>query len=278
MYKIFFILAFVVSLNAQMVDGVAIIVKGKAITLYDIQKEMKISKLDAKKASDILIRKKLEEIETTERKIGVTSSEVYDDIKKTASRNNLSVSEFYKAVRDANGISSKDLKIKVKEKLLSKKLYGAIAYSHISEPSSSEIEEYYEIHKENFVHPSSFNVVIYQAQSRKALEDKIANPMFNAPSVGTSEQVLPYERISPELASLLEKTPQYSYTPVIPDGKGGHMSFYIQSVESAQEGGVEGVSNQIKNMIMADKREQVLGDYFARLRLNADIQTLREVE
>ena len=190
----------------------------------------------------------------------------------------MNVSEFYRAVRDTNGISSKDLKVKVKQKLLSQKLYGAIAYSKNSEPTSSEIEEYYELHKENFAHPSSFNVIIYQAQNKSALQEKIANPMFNAPSVGTNEQTLPYDRISPELAKLLEKTPQYSYTPIIPDGKGGHMSFYIQSVESAKEGGVQSVSKQIKNMIMADKREQVLGDYFARLRLNADIQTLREVE
>jgi len=271
-------MAFVVSLNAQMIDAVAIVVKGKAITLYDIKKEMKVSKVDAKRAADALIRKKLEEIETDERKITVNSSEVYDDLKKTASRNNLNVSEFYKAVRDANGMSSKDLKIKVRERLLSQKLYSAIAYSHVSEPSKEEIAEYYELHKENFAHPSSFSVIIYQAQSQKALEEKIANPMFNAPSVSTSEQVLPYERISPELASLLEKTPQYSYTTVLPDGKGGHMSFYIQSIESAEEGGVGSVTNQIKSMITAEKREQVLGDYFARLRLNADIKTLREVE
>jgi len=271
-------LTFFVSLNAEMMSAVSIVVKGKAITLYDVQKEMKISKVDAKRASDILIRKKLEEIETKERKITVNSSEVYDDIKKTASRNNLNVSEFYRAVRDANGLSSKDLKIKVKEKLLSQKLYGAIAYSHISEPTNSEIEEYYELHKENFAHPSAFNVVIYQAQNKSALQEKIANPMFNAPAVATNEQILPYERISPELAKLLERTPQYSYTPIIPDGKGGHMSFYVKSVESAKEGGIQSVSAQIKSMIMASKREQVLGDYFARLRLNADIEMLREVK
>jgi len=56
------------------------------------------------------------------------------------------------------------------------------------------------------------------------------------------------------------------------------MSFYVKEIESASQTGIESVRNQIVNMIMADKREQVLSDYFARLRLNADIQTLREVE
>jgi len=56
------------------------------------------------------------------------------------------------------------------------------------------------------------------------------------------------------------------------------MSFYMKEIASAQEGGVESVKDQIVNAIMGDKREQVLGDYFARLRHNADIKVIREVE
>lgn len=278
MYKLLLIMAFISTLSADIAGGVSVVVKGKAVTLYDIQEEMKISKVGSKKASDILIRKKLEEVETTERKITVNSSEVYDDIKQTASRNNMSVSEFYEAVRNTNGLSSTALKAKVKQKLLSKKLYAAIAYSHVSEPNDEEIQEYFELHKDKFAHPSSFSVIIYQAKDQAKLQDKIKNPMFHSPTVTTSEQILPYDRISPELAKLLEKTPQYSYTAVIPDGKGGYMSFYVKEIESAKEGGVESVRNQIMNMIVADKREQVLSDYFARLRHNAEITSIRDVE
>jgi len=278
MYKIFLILGLSVLLNAKVYDGVAIVVKEKAITLYEIKKEMAVSKIDAKKASDILIRKKLEELETQERKITVDSSEVYDDIKKTAARNNLNISEFYEAVREANGLSSTELKEKVKHKLLSQKLYSAIAYSSVSQPSETEIEEYYELHKDNYKHPSSFTVIIYQAKDKARLQEKVNNPMFYSPDIQTNEQVLPYERISPELASLLERTALNSFTPVVPDGKGAHMSFYIKSIESAQEGGIESVKNQIINSIMAEKREQVLGDYFARLRHNADINVIRMPE
>ena len=42
MYKIFFTLLFTTLLNAQVYDGVAIVVKDKAITLLDIKTEMKI--------------------------------------------------------------------------------------------------------------------------------------------------------------------------------------------------------------------------------------------
>lgn len=275
MYKIVLICLFVISLNASLVDGVAVVVKGSAITLWDLKKEMLLSKVDAKRATDVLIRRKLEELETKERKISVSSGEVYDDLKKTAARNKMSLSDFYDAVRNSSGLSSTELKAKVRERLLSQKLYSAIAYSSISVPSEVEIEEYYELHKEDFAHPSAFKVVIYAAKDKARLQEKIDNPMFFSPDVQTNEQTLPYDRITPELASLLQRTPQNSFTPVIPNGKGGFMSFYVKDIESAKELGLDSVKNQIVNLIMAAKREQILGDYFARLRHNADIKIIR---
>lgn len=279
MYKL--LLLFLLSLstlNAEVYDGVAIVVKDKAITLLDIKKEMQSSHITATKATDILIRQKLEEIEINERNIEVDSTQVYDDIKQMAARNNMSISDFYDAVRDANGISSTQLKEKVKQKLLSQKLYSSIAYSSLSEPSESEIKEYYELHKENYAHPSAFGVIIYDAAQAEILQEKIDNPMFYTPEIQTNEQLLPYERISPELASLLEKTPLDSFTPVVPNGKGGFMSFFIKEIQSAKEGGLASVKNEIVNSIMEEKRELILGDYFARLRHNADINMIREVE
>lgn len=278
MSKIFLVILLSLSLNAAVYDGVAIVVKDKAITLLDIEKEMQTSKVDAQKAADILIRQQLEALEIEERNIVVESSEVYDDIKQMAARNNMSISDFYDAVREANGLSSTEFKEKIKQKLLSQKLYSAIAYSSLSEPSESEIEEYYELHKDEYKHPSAFTVIIYDANDKSKLQEKVDNPMFYSPDIATNEQVLPYDRISPELASLLERTALNAFTPVIPNGKGGFMSFYIKAIESAKEGGLESVRNQLVNTIMAEKRELVLSDYFARLRHNADINVIRTVE
>ena len=275
MLKILLLSLITMALSAEVYDGVAVVVKNKAITLLDIKKEMEASKLDAKKATDVLIRQKLEEIETKERKITVSNSEVYDDIKKTAERNHMNISEFYEAVRESSGLSSQEFKAKIKQKLLSQKLYAAIAYSSMKEPNEDEIKEYYELHKENYEHPASFTVIIYQAKDKAKIQEKIDNPMFYSPDIATNEQVLPYNRISPELAGLLEKTPLNHFTAVVPDGKGAYMSFYIKEIETAKESGLNGVREQIINSIMEDQREQVLGDYFARLRHNADINIIR---
>lgn len=278
MYKIFLTIMLVATLNAEIVDGVAVVVKGNAITLYDIKKEMQTSKIDAESATNVLIRKALEKQEIDDRKISVSSGEVYDDIKQTAARNNLSVSEFYEAVRNSSGLTSAELKEKIKEKLLSQKLYSAIAYSGVTEPTDDEIKAYFETHKDSFTHPSGFKVVIYQSKNKQKLQEKIDNPMFYSPDISSNEQDLPYDRISPELATMLEKTPLSTFTAAVADGKGAYMSFYIKEIKSAKETGLESVRNKIMSMIAAQEREQVLSDYFARLRHNADIKMIRNVK
>ncbi|QSZ40686.1 peptidyl-prolyl cis-trans isomerase [Sulfurimonas aquatica] len=278
MYKILLTLFFVGLLNAEVYDGIAIVVKDEAITLLDIKNEMKTSKVDAKQASDLLIRQKLEKIEIDERRISVSSTEVYDDIKQMAARNNMSISTLYDAIRDSNGLNSTELKEKIKQKLLSQKLYSAIAYSSVEEPSQREIKEYFEMNKEKYSHPSEFSVIIYESKDGARLQEKVSNPMIYAPDISMNEQVLAYDRVSPELAKLLQNTPLNSFTQVVPNGQGSFMSFYLKEIKSAGEGSIEGSKNEIINAIMAEKREQVLGDHFARLRHNTEINIIREVE
>ena len=278
MYQIILVLLMGTLLSAEMINGVSVVVKGEAITIRDVKDEMQLSKVNATNATDILIRKKLEAAEIQERKITVDVSEVYDDIKKVSALNKMSVDEFYDAVRESNGISSAEFKEKTREKLLSQKLYSAIAYSSMSMPDEDELKEYYQLHKGDFSRPKAFSVIIYSSANEDALRKKITTPMFISDEVKVEEREIPYDTISPELAKLLEKTEDKSFTPVIMDQKGSHMSFYMVEAKKPQASSYEDVKNQISNAVMGQKREQALSEYFARLRGNADIQIVREVK
>ena len=276
MYKIFLALILTTLLSAEMINGIAVIVKGSVITLGDLEKEMTTSNLSAKGATDALIRKKLEELETLERKISVTNTEIYDDIKSMATKNNMSVDEFYELIRSSNGLNSTEFKQKIKEKILSQKLYSAITYTSIAQPSDEEAKEYFTLHKEEFSHPSLFDVVIYNSKNAEILEKKIANPMFLSKALLETKELLDAKKISPELVRFLSSTQAKKYTQIVPDGKDGFMMFFIKDIKTTDEESFESVKNQVINLIMEDKREQVLSDYFARLRGNADIKIIRE--
>jgi len=262
--------------NAKIYDGIAVVVQNKAITLYDIEKVMQSQHLDAQHASELLIRQKLEDILIQQKKITITQEEVYNDIKQMAQRNHLSVGEFYDAVRESNGLSSSELKEKIKEKLLRQKLYANIAMQRMgAEPSDEELRDFYELHKKEFRHPESFEVTVYESNQKQKLQAKVANPMMYDPTIAQNTQVLPYNRISPELASLLQRTPPYHFTPIIPNGKGGFLTFYVQKVNQSQNQNFENVKEQVLNLFMNHKREKILSDYFARMKDNSEINIIR---
>ncbi len=275
MKKLLLITLFPLFLQAELVDAIAILVKNDPITLYEIKQAQKEMKVDQAKVVDALIRKKLEEQEAKERGISASSAEIYADMEKMAQQNNMSVMQLYDAMQSARGLSEKQFKAKIKDRILNQKLYNAIAFSQIQEPTSAEEEEYYYLHVDKFTHPQSFKVIIYNSKEKEALETKINNPMFYSVDVTSEEADIQYKTINPRLAEILNETEAGKFSPILPSPDGGHMSFYVKDKLNTSTQALEDVRPQINASIMADKREQILKEYFARLKLNAEIKILR---
>ena len=275
-YLVTLFLLFSALLHAKMVDAVAVVIGDEIITLHDITKEMRISHLSKKQAMDVLIRKKLEKSEIKKRDISVSEDEVYDEIRRLAQANKMSISRFYDVVRESNGLNSQQLKEKIKERLLSQKLYQSIALSKMKEASESEIKEYYELHKSEFVHPSFFDVTIYSAPTQDLLLKKVNNPMFYSAQIKQETQRITYEKLPPALAKLLSDTKEGAFTQVVPDGKGGYMTFYLQKRGAQNEVEFEKVEPLVTNALMNKKRAEILDDYFAKLKDRMDIKILRD--
>jgi parvulin-like peptidyl-prolyl isomerase len=117
------------------IGGVAVLVKNTPITLFEVQQEMKQSGTSAKQSADTLIRKKLEQLEAQEKKITVSSTEINEELARMAAQNNLSMEQFLNAMQTVRGLSEKDLKAKVEETIKGQKLYSAIAFSKMGQPS-----------------------------------------------------------------------------------------------------------------------------------------------
>ena len=265
------------SLSAEIVGGVAILVKDEPITLYDIKKTMRETGFDKAKAAELLIRKKLEEQELKKRNISVSNDEIYQQIEMMAKQNGMSVSELYEAMLRVRKLSQKELKEKIKEAKLKEKLYSAIAFSTMEQPSEEELLEYYNLHKELYTTHETYNVILYSSQNQNALMQKIANPMLYLQDVTSSSETIEAKNIDPRLLQLLEATAENSFTKIIPAPSGGFMSFYITKKSNKQLQSFQLVRDEIRNSIMQERRAQVLNDYFERLRLNTQIKNLRSV-
>lgn len=274
--RILFLLSvFTMALWAEMVGGIAILVKEQPITLYDVERTMRDERLPVKEAADLLIRQKLEGMEIEQRGLKVDSSEVYDRISQMASQNNLTVSQLYDAVRSTQGLTQDAFRAKLQQSMLTQKLYSDIAFSSIDQPADEEMKEYYRLHPERYSQSDTFEVVVYSSASQTALERKISNPMLQVPEVRVQPATLPYQNLEPQLAELLTQTKSGSYTPILPDPNGGYVTFYVRSKSMPVMLPFETVKSQVMETMMADEREQTLKDYFDRARMNADIKVVR---
>ncbi|MGD9970844.1 MAG: peptidylprolyl isomerase [Sulfuricurvum sp.] len=257
------------------IGGVAVMVKDTPITMYEVQQEMKQSGTDAKQSADTLIRKKLEQLEAQEKKITVSSTEVHDEIARMAEQNHLTEEQFLNAMQTVRGLNETDLKAKVEENIKGQKLYSAIAFSKMAQPTPEEEAEYYQLHIDDFSQPESFDVTEYTSNSQEAIAAKIANPMQNIDSISSKDESLAFASIHPQLAQILNKTAVGKFSPILPNGQNGFVCFYIKEKNNVVTENLDSVRPQVSNAILSDKRNQVLNDYFTRLRLNADIKILR---
>lgn len=257
------------------VGGVSVLVKNSPITLYEVEQEMKQSGTNAKQSADTLIRKKLEQLEAQEKKITVTSTEVKEELERMAAQNNLSMDQFLNAMQTVRGINEKELKAKVEETLKGQKLYSTIAFSKMAQPTPEEEAEYYQLHLDDFSRPESFDVTTYFSPSQEILSAQIADPMRHIEGIQIKEENIPFGKVHPQLAQILNKIPVGQFGPILPNGKNGFMSFYMRDKLNVVTENLDSIRPEIANAIIAEKRNQVLNDYFTRLRLNADIKVLR---
>lgn len=263
------------SLWSAPIGGVAIMVKNSPITLYEIQQEMQLSKTNAQQSADTLIRKKLEQLEATEKKLSVTPTELQEELEKMAKQNNLTMDQFYDAIQRARGVDEEQLKSRVEESLLGQKLYNTIAFSKMAQPLASEQLEYYQLHIDEFSHPENYLLTTYSASSAETLQKKINDPMHNIEGIDTKDETIPSANMNPQLAGILNKIEVGEFGPILPNGKNGYVSFYMRDKQNIITENLDSVRPQIDNIIMGEKRNQVLNDYFTRLRLSADIKVLR---
>lgn len=273
MLRLFLYICLPLLLSGEMVNSIKVLVQQEPITLFDIQEQMQKASQSEQDATEVLVRKKLESQEIKSKGITATTSEIFDELKRQARANNLSVDELYAEVSRSMGLSSDEYKEHLREQILLQKLYSEISYSSMYEPRDDELREYYKLHKEKFNSPLYYDVIIYSASSADLLDRITKNPMFHSNDLSRSEQRIYSDRATPELLNLLASTQINRFTPIVATSENSFSTFYLRGVDqSNKDGSFETQKERIANEMLADKREQVLSDYFARLKDRADIR------
>lgn len=263
----------VVTLNAGLVNAVAIIVDNKVITLLDIDRVVNKMNLDEKRARDYLIIERLKEIEIEKNHINIDYATLTAEVEKIAQRNGMSLSSF-KDTLASRFISYDNYVNGLKKQLLEKKLFTHIARSNLSMPSEDEKIIFYNNNQSLFTIAKKIKLIKYESSSKELLMQSMRSPLAVVKNVAKSEEILDVNSLNPQLQYLLLQTKNGTFTQIFPI-QNIFTAFFIVSKSDVSITSYKDSQQKIIQMIMSEKEQKSASEYLEKIKNSAYILTLR---
>ncbi len=256
------------SLNAKIVDKVVASVNNYPITSYDVEIASKKLGISPNKALNYLIDQKLIESEIKKRGISVDDFEIDEAMDKIAKRNNLTLFEF-KNILMQRGEYYK-FRNEIKQNLLKQKLFASIINSKLK-ISPDDIKNYYQTHKDEFSTFDEIQVVKYSSRNPQILKQLFTNPFYNDKNIVSQTKIYKWNELPLDKLYLFKNTKVGQYTPIINEGL-TYSTYYIANKQGKVYLPFEKVKNIIANKLIEMKRNQILKEYFDKIKNRADIK------
>lgn len=274
MKKFIFLIMMIFSYSyAGLVDAIAVVVNEKPITLYDIDELMIKSNKTKDEAVKTLIDEKLYEDELEKRKISVDIFDVNEYIEKLAAQNGMDVINFKSVVRQQYKDYDKFVE-QTKKRLKHQKLVGSIVRGNVKLADDEDMKIYYNSNKDSYNIASNIDVVQYVSKNKRSLLAIKRNPLAMQRDVQNANITLAQNNINPQLKYVINSTKEGEFTPVITANK-MYVMFYISKKKDTTLQEFDTVKNQIFNIVMKDREDMYLKEYFEKLKITADIKVIR---
>jgi len=268
-----FLLFSLISIQAQVIDAVAIDVEGEAITTLEIQAVQQKMNMSKQAAVEALIQDRLEKSAMKKANIQVTHEEIQAKVQTIASSKGMSQSQM-KEVLAKKGLTWDNYIKQLTMEIKKEHFFRENIASTVTPPSDAELEVYYNTNQEKFSSaPKQMSLVVYLAPTVEKIKEAIGNPMRPIEGVQKKNILANSNEMTPQLLELINKTPVNSFTAPVNTGK-GIIAYFVKS-KGQQQGGFEAVKNSVANMWMQEQRVQAGQDFFNKLKSNANIRVIR---
>ena len=154
--------------QAKMVDGIAMVVNGEAVTTSEIRAVQQQMNLSKQQAIDLLVQDRLQK--SAMKKIRIPQSAVDTKIAQIAAQNNMTVPKMQKLLKQ-QGTSWSKYRKSIAESLKKQKFFKEKVSATMVKPSEDELKIFYEHHKKEFIIPTSISMIEYSSTSEQTLKN-----------------------------------------------------------------------------------------------------------
>ncbi|WP_321469408.1 peptidyl-prolyl cis-trans isomerase [Halarcobacter sp.] len=258
---------------AELINGIALTVNDEPITLYDVEKVKVQFNIPREEAIAQLIDKALFTQLIKEHNITVDLFDVNNYLEKLAASNGMDLYQFKSVIKqkykDYDAYEEQTKQLILKQKLTEKLVRGNLKIA-----TEEDLKIYYENNANMFKMATNVKAVQYSSKNRKSLESAMQNPMIKLPDVNSSPIDLDQRNLNPQLRYMINETNNNQFTPIFTAGD-QYVTLMILQKQNEQTIAFENVRDRIFNIIMQDREQKFLKDYFEKLKLSADIRIVR---
>lgn len=259
--------AAVVTLQAAMVNKIAITVDDRPITIYDIESTTKQYGVDKESAIEFLIQKALMYSEAEKRGVYIDDFEFDNRFELIAKQSGMSLFAFKQLLLQKGELES--FKTKLKEDLIKQKLFQMLGNSKVS-LSQEDLKRYYDEHKEEFNGYQVIETVKYSAANPQSLQEIMKNPLANV-NVSVENESVDLRKVNAELRNYFSQAKENSFLPII-QSQEGYVVFYVTALKEKKEADFESVKGQIYNILYSTQVDRAVKDYFLKIKTKANIK------
>ncbi len=259
--------------NAGLVDAVALTVNNDAITLYDIEAKSVQTKGDKNAAVGILVDELLYEQELKKHNISVSLFDLNEYLERIAASNGLDLYAF-KAIIKQKYEDYSVFEEETKKRILQEKLVQKLVRGNIKVATQEDLEIYYDNNKSQFVSASKFDVTQFASKNRTSLNQIMQNPQAKLADVDRQNLVLEQNAINGQIKYLLNSTNTKAFTPIFTANQ-HYVTLLINKKEGEVVESFETAKEKIFNIVMGQREQKFLKEYFEKLKIKADIKVIR---
>lgn len=273
MYKIILIITFfLLTIDAKLLNGIAITVDNTPITLVDIDNTMLNNKISKKDAIALLVEKTLYDNIIKKNHIVVDEYDIQQYMMQLASQNGISLEQLKFAISKKEDI--KQFKLNIKKRLTNQKLISIIASGKIPVASNDDLKIYYNNNKDKFKQATTVKLKIYISRDQNILQQVKQNPLLFNNNFQVKDVTLDTRKINNKINYIISSTKEGSFSQIFANNNSYNM-FYIIKKLNKQIIDFNIVKNQILQIVMQKREQDYLKNYFDVAKSTANIKILR---
>lgn len=255
--------------QAQMVNGIAMIVNGEAITTAEIRAVQKQLRLGKQQAIDMLIQDRLQKAAMKD--IKVPDKDIDTKIQQIATQNNITVPKMQKVLKQ-QGTSWTKYRKSIRESLKKQKFYREKVVSTMSKPTEDALKIMYEKNKSQYTVPTSVSLIEYSSAS----EANMKKFLTTKKKVGVRSRSVKKStsNMNSALLRTILQTQNGSFTRPINAGD-KFISYKVLSKNGKKPMSFEDARPSVAGKWRQEQQGKALKDYFEKMKTNADIKVIR---